>query len=80
MCWMAAVWSRSVGFIGARVMRELVLDFSGPELGTERRFWQAADLCVYLCVCSLQNYSFHRAFRGCQALDDSLAHGLGKLL
>lgn len=44
---------RSVGFIGIRVMRELVLDFSGPELGTEERFWQAADLCVcaFLCVC-----------------------------
>lgn len=53
MCWMAAAWSRYLGFIGVRVMRELVLDFNGPELGTEQRFWQAADLCVcaYLCVC-----------------------------
>lgn len=50
---MAAAWSRYLGFIGVRVMRELVLDFNGPELGTEQRFWQAADLCVcaYLCVC-----------------------------
>lgn len=43
----------SVGFIGMRVMRELVLDFSGPELGTEQRIWQAAVLRECVCVWTL---------------------------
>lgn len=37
----------SAGFIGVRVMRDSALDFSGPELGTKRRFWQAVVLCVF---------------------------------
>ncbi len=43
----------SVGFIGVRVMKEFVLDLSWPELGTERRFWQAVlyFVCVCVCVC-----------------------------
>lgn len=34
----------SAGFIGVQVMRESVLDLSGPEPGTEWRIWHAA--CV----------------------------------
>lgn len=68
----------SAGFIGVRVMRKLVLDFSGPETGTEQRFWQAAVLCVcaFVRVCgmrvSIESSEPARPF------DDSLAHGQGK--